>query len=584
MTQALEIVQALAAPAALLDETGAPLAVNAAFLEAAPPAALIARLQPGDTAETLLTAGGLMAWRATALTGGRRLVQGAPRGGADARETYLAALSHELRTPLNGVLGMAALLAETGLTKAQQAYLASLRDCGEHLLSLVNDVLDLARLDAGKFALHPAPVDPRRLLQTVVELLSPRAYAKGLEIAWWTPAGTPQVMADEGRLRQILFNLAGNAVKFTERGGVALGLEVQPAAADRMRLRFTVTDTGPGVPAAERERIFEAFAQADPSHAARADSTGLGLAIVRRLTAAHAGQVGVDCPAEGGSQFWFEAEFQVAAAASAERPLAGHTVLIVSPSAIVGQACAGQAAAAGGEAKRADGLIQAQALARPGEVVLIDHALAQGAARPRPMPGQACVVLLAPEDRGEIEAYRADGFAGYLIKPLRAGSLVERVLAVHGETPALRDAPDERAGPAAVAGVKVLLVEDNPINALLARSLLEREGCSVDRVASGDAAVEAGVGGLFDVILMDVRMPGLSGREAARALRVRGCRTPIIAVTADAFEEDRRACLAAGMDDFITKPLEQPVLNAMLRRWARPDWTDAPTHAKLGAG
>jgi len=212
--------------------------------------------------------------------------------------------------------------------------------------------------------------------------------------------------------------------------------------------------------------------------------------------------------------------------------------------------------------------------------VLIDHG--RGKRRRKPAPGRPSVILLAPEERAHIAAYRADGFAGYLIKPLRDVSLVERVLAASGEAAAPADSPDERAAAQPIAA-RVLLAEDNAINAILARSLLEREGCSVDRVATGEEALAAALSGAYDLIFMDQRMPGLDGRQTAMALRERGCRTPIIALTADAFEEDRRACLAAGMDDFLTKPLEQPVLRAMLRRWARRGWTDAGREAKLAS-
>jgi len=255
-------------------------------------------------------------------------------------------------------------------------------------------------------------------------------------------------------------------------------------------------------------------------------------------------------------------------------------VSVVSANRMLRAAAAGLIAAAGGRALSFQTRGGVAADAPSDAVALIDHGRA---ARPRkPAPGRASVILLAPEERAHIAAYRAAGFAGYLIKPLRDVSLVERVLAASGAAPAPVAGPDERAAAQPVAA-RVLLAEDNPINAMLARSLLEREGCSVDRVASGEAALAAALSGAYDIIFMDQRMPGLDGRAAAEALRARGCRTPIIALTADAFEEDRRACLAAGMDDFLTKPLEQPMLRAVLRRWARPDWTGAEQQAKLAS-
>jgi CheY-like chemotaxis protein len=477
---------------------------------------------------------------------------------------------------------MAGLLAETRLAADQRSYLAAVRDCGEHLLGLVNDILDLARLDAGQLTLHLAPVQIKRLLQSTAELLSPRAQAKGLEIGWAVPPGLPVVLADEGRLRQILFNLAGNAVKFTEAGGVLLGVEPRAMRLGRATLRFTVSDTGPGVPDTERERIFEVFAQARAEHGARGDSSGLGLAIVRRLAAAHGGRAGVEALPEGGSRFWFEAEFAVEAAEPAERPLAGRTVAVFSPNPIVREAARRLIEAAGGEAMTAPAPVRAPA----GAVALVDHALAAAEGRRgrvlRPLAGHPSVILLAPEDRAAIARYRAAGFSGYLIKPLRDVSLVERVLAALNAA-AGPAAPDERASDQAAPGARVLLAEDNPINALLARSLLEREGCIVDRVSNGDEALVAAASGLYDLILMDLRMPGLDGRQTTEALRARGCRAPIVALTADAFEEDRRACLEAGMDDFLTKPLKPAVLQAVLRRWTQAGWTPGQARAKLAS-
>jgi signal transduction histidine kinase/CheY-like chemotaxis protein len=570
-------------PAALLGANGRLLAFNAAFEACRLDLGWVASFKPGERRETLSADGSLVGWSATSLSKGAVLVAGRPSPSVRGpRDTYLATLSHELRTPLNGVLGMAGLLAETRLAADQRNYLTALRDCGEHLMSLVNDILDLARIDAGQLSLHLAPVPPRRLLQAVAELLSPRAQAKGLEIGWSAPAGLPVVLADEGRIRQILFNLAGNAVKFTESGGVLLSVEAEELGDERASLRFSVTDTGPGVPEAERERIFEAFTQAQAEHGARGDSSGLGLAVVRRLAAAHGGRAGVEAPAEGGSRFWFEAEFRIAAREAPERPLAGQTVAIVSPSPIVREAAAALVEAAGGYALA----LENPGAAPDGAVVLMDHALAAVEGRRgralRPQPGRPSVVLLAPEDRATIARYRAGGFSGYLIKPLRDVSLVERVLAaIDGAGDP--NAPDERVAAQAAPGARVLLAEDNPINALLARSLLEREGCSVDRVSSGEEALTAVAGCAYDLILMDVRMPGMDGRATTEALRARGCRAPIVALTADAFEEDRRACLDIGMDDFLTKPLKPSVLQAVLRRWTQAGWTPTQPRAKLAS-
>jgi len=499
-----------------------------------------------------------------------------------AREQVLALLSHEMRTPLNGVLGMAGLLAATKLDATQQAYLSALRDSGELLLGLVNDILDLAKLDSRPLELEPVDIDLERLLQGVCELLSPRAYSAGIEIAWSTAGLLPRLRADDGRLRQILFNLAGNAIKLTQTGGVLVtAVKVGGAGTtDRsaIRVRFSVKDTGPGVAAESQARIFEEFEQTEAG--ARAGGAGLGLAIVKRLAAAFDGELGlISSPGEG-ADFWFEADFALvdveAAVEAKPPPLAGRRVAIVSSNPIVQQAARMQIETSGGQMAETP----LPASTTSAVAVLIDPDLASD---PRPPPpGAPAIVLLAPEARNRIEAFRAAGYAGYLIKPLRRASLAARVLAVLSE-PGAAPAPfvgahatvederadDERACAYPAKGLRVLLAEDNPVNALLARALLTRAGCVVDRAATGEEALTALEQAPYDVVLMDMRMPGMDGLTAARALRRRGDRTPIIALTANAFEDDRRACLDSGMDDFLTKPLDPKALNAALARWTR---------------
>lgn len=491
----------------------------------------------------------------------------------------LASLSHEFRTPLNGVLGMARLLEGTRLTAEQQTYVAALRDSGQHLLTLVNDVLDLAKLGAGRVELHPARTDIEGLLQTVAELLSPRAREKDLEIAWAAPAMPVAIHADESRLRQILLNFAGNAVKFTDAGGVLIAAET-PAPG---RLRLTVEDTGPGVSESDRDRIFEAFAQADSAHA-DLGGAGLGLAIARRLARAMGGEVGVDAAPGGGAAFWFEAALPALPGDTRGQPLAGRRVAVASPSPIVLAAARLQIEACGGSAVLAPTLAEASARTKPGDVILVDAALAGLTGALRPPLQRRAIVLLAPDERDRIGRYRRGGFTGYLIKPLRRASLAERVLIAAGATAeATVPRDDERIVEAAAPGARVLLVEDNPINALLARTLLTREGCAVEHVPSGEEALKAADVGAFDLILMDMRMPSLSGEETARRLRTAGITTPIVALTANAFEDDRQACLAAGMDDFLVKPLSPDTLRGVLIRWTpRPGWTKPAQRSKVG--
>ena len=500
-------------------------------------------------------------------------------------EMILAALSHEFRTPLNGVLGMTRLLAGTRLDAAQKSYVAALEQSGEHLLGLVNQVLDLARLEAGRIELRPSPVDLEHLLQGVAEIMSPRAHAKGLEIACAVDPGLTEVAADEARLRQVLFNLAGNAVKFTDRGGVLLAAERAGRAAGpgRARVRLCVRDTGPGVSEEERQRIFEPFAQGRAS-AEAVESTGLGLAIVSRIAEAMDAEVGLESAPGQGARFWIEAEFPVARSSAREPPLQGLAVAIVCENPILAEAAARQVRASGGKPLIYPNA-KAAAAAPAGAPALVDFGVGSGR-RPRPLAGRSSIVLLGAEMRARIPALRKSGFEGYLIKPLRRASLATRLLAVAGGQsggPAAAPFDDERARLAAAPGSRVLLAEDNPINAMLARALLEREGCTVDQARTGPEAVEAAKAGGYDLILLDLRMPGMGGVEAAKAMRRAGVSSPIAALTADAFEDARRACLEAGMDDFLTKPLEPAALHALLGRLLRPGFTDSAQDAKLAS-
>jgi CheY-like chemotaxis protein len=489
----------------------------------------------------------------------------------------LASLSHEFRTPLNGEIGMARLLEGTRLTGEQRAYAVALRESGEHLLTLVNDVLDFAKLGAARIDLHAETVEVEALLRGVAELLSPRAREKGLEIGWSAPPSLAELHADEARLRQVLLNFAGNAVKFAATGGVLISAD----HASGERVRFTVEDTGPGVAPAERERIFEAFAQAELGRR-EAGGAGLGLAIARRLAQAMGGEVGVDARRGGGAVFWFEAPLQLGEASADTRPLAGRRVGVVSPNAILRDAARRQIAACGGHPWMAKDLTEADRRAQAGDVLLIDHALEPLRRRWRASPERPAIVLLAPGERERMDGYRRAGASGYLIKPLRRASLIERVRIAAGLDAEVAAAPeDDRIAAAAAPGARVLLVEDNAINALLARALLAREGCTVDHALSGAEALAAAGTAHYDLILMDMRMPGLSGEETARALRARGVAAPIVALTANAFEEDRRLCLAAGMNDFLIKPLSPDALRAMLTRWLARGWTAPAAHAKL---
>lgn len=479
-----------------------------------------------------------------------------------AKTTLFATLTHELRTPLNGVIGMADLLDLTKLEPNARSYVGAIRQSGELLLDLITEILDYSRLEAGRVALESAPFDPEGTMQDVAELLSTKAHAKGLELAVSVRSGSPaRVIGDDGRIRQILFNLAGNAVKFTEEGGVLLELSPRPEG----RLRFSVRDTGPGVPPEKQAMIFEEFTQADAGVARRHGGAGLGLAIVKRLAHAMGGEVGLSSHPGYGANFWVELPLPPASDAPPPITLNGARVCVVTPSSLLAQSTRATVASLGGMPVSQDD--------RP-DVILFDWRGEPGdediLALKRAARG--VIALVPQEERGAIERCRAAGVVHYTLKPIRRRSLAERIKVALGEADAaaVEHLRQEERAPQTLQGLRVLLAEDNPINALLARTLLSRQGCIVVVVQDGEEAVAAASVGAYDLILLDIRMPRLDGIAAAERIRALGGRagaTPIVALTADAGDDERARAFKAGMDDFITKPIDAARLLAVAARF-----------------
>ena len=483
---------------------------------------------------------------------------------ARAKTMLFATLSHEIRTPLNGIIGMAGLLGMSELTSAQRSWLGSVQDSGQHLLGLLNDILDYAKLESGKIDLETVNFDPVHTLQSIAEICSPRAHEKGLDIMVAIGKNIPKkVSGDDGRLRQIILNLASNAVKFTHEGGIVLRIDVRNSE----HLCFCVEDSGIGVPQDKIETIFDEFAQADSSHTRQYGGTGLGLAIVKRLSKAMGGDVKIMQNPRGGTIFSVELPFKTVEPATNEYNFKNKKIAIATKSDVLYDVLSCNLGVYGANVIRFNSTKDLRGV----KTILLDDGFESDAIDTILKGPPPCIAMIGQEKRELIETYREKGAFGYLIKPLRLGSLLERVkLALDNIVDDMIEVSnDERAdNTKKLSGVRVLLAEDNRINALLAKSLLERMGCDVVTVGNGEEAVQSVQTTPYDLVFMDFHMPVMDGLAATQQIRALGLKAlPIIALTAAAMEEDRRACSAAGMDDFITKPLELNALEAVLQKW-----------------
>ncbi|MES1989542.1 MAG: response regulator [Pseudomonadota bacterium] len=550
-----------------------------------------------------------------------------------AKSQFLAAMSHEIRTPMNGVLGMTALLLDTSLTAAQRSYAEAVKTSGDALLAIINDILDYSKIEAGKVRIMSAPFDMRGVLESVCELLSPKAFEKGLEIiAEIDPQIPDRLLGDDARIRQILINLAGNAIKFTEAGGITIRavLESYSYTDDVANIIIEVEDSGIGIAPDTLPIIFDEFVQADQTLSRRFDGTGLGLAISRRIVTAMGGSISVDSTLGAGSVFRVHLPFTAVESALPRRAnLDGQRVLILEDRPILAASLARAARLAGASVDltlNSEAMVAALKASTYDVLILpIDTNEGSGTellSRARAVsPGLDALVLLRPQDRDRLPTLLGQEgnpslaqrrFDGYLVRPVRATSLEARLeilrngsqrqsfegkfeKARYNEEQMLADlkafsglrAPDilrVKQQPEWTARLNVLVAEDNDINALLTRTLLERDGHKVHIAKNGIevlAALDEPTGKDYDLVLMDLHMPDMDGFEATR--RIRGLSDgrsslPIVALTANAMADDRQICFAAGMDDYLSKPVAPDALARMLATWSdrRSDLGIAP--------